>query len=208
MATPLVLNSILQARIITTLDAQTAYNVSHWKVTLSTGTGVTPLEAITQLRTNLLTAWPAILATLCSWRGIGGQQATVPKDAETFIAGPIAGNSGGVPLPKQVCGVLSFYDGFAGRKHRGRAYLPFPSQSDNTTDGVPTAGYLTRAGAVMTVLSSSLAVIGAGGTAALGPCIFHRLTQTADLIQRQVVRTIWGTQRKRGDYGRTNSSPI
>jgi hypothetical protein len=197
-----------QVRVIAQLDAQVSFNVMGWQCTGITGTGCTMAELASNLRANMIATYPALLTSVAQFRGVGAQQAYPPKDAESYAGGAIPGTAGAVPLPKQIAGVLSFYDGLAGPKHRGRFYLPFPSTAQNTADGVPTAAYVTAVAAWAAGWNAGIHVVGAGGTADFLPHILHRLTLNGTQATRYAARAIWGTQKKRGDYGRTNISPI
>jgi len=204
-----VVGNYYQTRVFTVLDAQTAINVWGWQCTAITGTGVTMAELAANVRAGLATPFPPILTSAATFRGVGAQQAYPPKDGEAYsTAGALVGTGGAIPLPKQTCGISSIYDGKAGRKHRGRIYWPFPASTANTTDGQPTGAYVTLLEALKTYLGAGILVTGAGGTANFTFSLLHRATINGDQIIRIVSRTIWGTQRRRGDYGRTNASPV
>jgi hypothetical protein len=67
------------------------------------------------------------------------------------------GTAGAAPLPFQTCGMISLGSGFIGRANRGRVYVPFPDQADNTIANqysTPTIGYMVRLGALSTRMSS------------------------------------------------------
>lgn len=208
MATPIVLGQIMQIRIITRLDAQVAYNVLHYRCIGFLGVGILPSDFAAAVKTGLTGNWPPIITTPASFRGIGAQQATAPKDGEVYSVANLAGTGGANPLPKQVAGLASIYDGQAGRKHRGRIYFPFPDASAVTPDGVPIAAYKTALQVVMTFLTGPIVVTVGANQSTMALSVFHKLVGTADPVTVGVIRSVFATQRRRGDYGKANVSPI
>ena len=97
-----------------------------------------------------------------------------------------------------------------GPRGEGRTYIPFPSQTDNTGTGVPSAGYITRCGTLANAYINTIDITGVGlGSVRLLPVLWSPGTPT---ITRQVVALrvapAWATQRRRGSFGRTNRPPI
>ena len=209
MATAIAAGKVYQTRFFCQEVGQVAINVMNWLCITTTGGSAFPIDFANNLKTGMNTLFPPILNNNAYFRGVGCQQSQAPKDAEVYAAaGPTVGTGGATPLPKQCAGLSSLYDGFAGRKHRGRVYWPFASTTLNTVDGIPSTAYMTALAAIKTALTSAIVVTGTGGTATLVLAIFHRLTQTADEVTTWTNRQTWATQRKRGDYGRLNVSPV
>lgn len=132
------------------------------------------------------------------------------------VVGAGAGAVAGGQLPGQVCGVISLLTDTSGRQFRGRMYVPFPAQADCTAVNptTPIAGYVTR----LTLLSAAfvgqetLAGI-AGGSVTFSWAIKHGLPKVGPVplpspITNARSNKLWGTQRRRGNYGRPNSVPI
>jgi hypothetical protein len=110
-----------------------------------------------------------------------------------------------------VSACLTLLTGLAGRKFRGRLFLPFPGPADSTVtqNPVPTDAYvgkLTNFG--VNVVSSFDIDDGAGNTAHLSPIIYHRSGGGSSLVIGFRANKLWATQRRRGDYGRPNLPPI
>lgn len=208
MAGP-ILNEVIQISQYV-LDAnQLAINRIAYQVTAVTGTGATWTEIATIQSGVIAPALKALLANTATYRGLGVVSLSNPVFATNYSNnGTGVGTAGAVPLPKQTAGLVSTYTSLHGRRQRGRVYLPFPAATDNTADGVPTAGYATRVATWVALALAPFNVIGAGGNTGLAPCIWHRTTHNSDLITLNIIRSVWATQKRRSDYGRTNHSPI
>lgn len=114
-------------------------------------------------------------------------------------------------LPGQASGIITKVTEFSGRKYRGRVYVPFPAPSQNDVDNTPTDNYVSN----LLLLSQQLfaqpwTITDDGGNMVtvlaylrqkLAP---HNLTP----ITGGNPRKEWATQKRRGDYGRTNSPVI
>ena len=110
----------------------------------------------------------------------------------------------GEALPRQSAGLIRLKSAMAGRSGRGRAYIPFPGEADNTVGAVPTPGYGTRLAILAGLLGSAVDVTEGVNTEAWAPVVFHRTTGTADLIVATQVINLWHTQRRRGSLGAAN----
>lgn len=202
----LFVNDIWRLRAFCGLQNQTAINVLHFRVVASTGGGVTDQFAVTTLSLLLEDEYKALLCSAATFKGLNLQRVS-PTPATAPVSE--VGNSGpglvtGDPLPKQVCGVITFKTAFAGRKFRGRIYSPFPSETDNDADSTPINTYVTRLATLGTQFISEIQLNDGTNTSNIRFGVFHRATTTIDNIVTRFANDRWGTQRRRGDYGRTN----
>lgn len=211
-------NDLVEVTVVCLDVDQISVNKSHWRIGTTTGTSVTQQEIATALDTLLAPKYKSILNNNASYRGVSVQK-ILPRPlpvSEFTIVSAGAGTAGGVALPRQTAGLLSFQTKNAGVAYRGRTYLPFPSVTHNGAAGVPTAGYITISQSIGTDLSQPDTVVGAGGTALITPCIWHRpvkghpkpLDNTTDPINGFTTKGLWATQRRRGSYGRLNNLPF
>lgn len=126
---------------------------------------------------------------------------------------PTAGVVSGGSLDQQASGLVTKLSMFAGRKGRGRMYVPFPAALNNTTAGQPSTAYLSNLTLLGTALATPFTITVAGGSATLqwvmlkpplpGSTVWGVVT-VADFI----VRPAWATQRRRSDFGRLNPPSI
>jgi hypothetical protein len=134
----------------------------------------------------------------------------LPIQARKVVITAAANGTGGAQTESQQASpILSFETKFAGPAQRGRFYIPFmPGGVVNTTTGELTNLYRAVA---QTWGNSLLGItsIGSGGNlAAVNAVIYHRETHTTDFIESVLARFAIGTQKRRGNYGKQNVSPI
>lgn len=206
----LQMGDVVETKVYNLLDDQLGINVRHWQVGAVTGPGAQLSEAATALEIAVEPAYKALMAGPTSFRGVGARVIDPALSLEVFsntLTGLAAG--GITPLPKQVAGFISFRTDTAGRRGRGRLYIPFPSTDHVEPDGNPTAAYLGIVQLLANTYSQTLTVMGGGGgSAVLSPVLWGRALKIPTLITRTVVPDRFATQRRRGDFGPTNVSPI
>jgi hypothetical protein len=210
MATVLAVGNILKFSVWCVDGGQAAVNAYYFNVVAVTGSPATDQDAGDVFINNISASIKAIINANASFNGVVTQRVfPLPLTADVFsVTGAGVGTGGSPALPKQCSGLVSWYTALAGRAKRGRSYIPFPSSTMDTGDGVPTAGYVTLLGTHSTAVNTSTAVSVGGRGATLGQVLFHRATNTFDVITSKLPRAQWATQRRRGAYGRPNSSPV
>jgi hypothetical protein len=124
-----------------------------------------------------------------------------------------AGSSGAIPCPSQTCGLFTARTLLTGRKNRGRHYVPFPAVSsvEMGTLPQPDAGYMTLLGLLAFNLTTLIRISDPTDAMAWADCqpvVYHKVTDTQEDIVSAAARRAWATQRRRGAYGRTNSTPF
>jgi hypothetical protein len=198
-----------------TLDAQASINRRSWYVSSLTGVPCDEGDLAHNVSQAQAAPYKALLTDPAKYAGVVVTRdkrygvSPFPADILSNLGNGV-GTAGATPLPKQTSGLFSVYTPFQGKHFRGRMYVPFPDAADNTVDGIPTAGYLVRLGTLATVFITPLSFVGLGG----GLCtIVCCLVSTGPPIRNPIltsftVRPAWATQRKRGDYGKANKSPV
>lgn len=86
--------------------------------------------------------------------------------------------------------------------------MPFPAESQNDADQTPTAAYLVVLFNYTSVAIASLLAGVNPNTNTLESIVYNRASGTGIPITSFTARDKWATQRRRGDYGRTNILPI
>lgn len=210
MATVLAVGNILKMAAWTVDGAQASVMTFYYNVVAVGGVPATDQDAADVWASNCGVSLRAMINGNANYNGVVVQRVfPLPLTVDVFsTTNAGAGTAGSPALPKQVSGLVSWYTALAGRSKRGRTYIPFPSATDDTGDGVTTAGYVTRLGTFSTAVNTSTAVSVGGRTATLSQVLFHRGTNLFDVITAKLPRGQWATQRRRGAYGRPNSSPI
>jgi hypothetical protein len=218
MAEAMAVGDIMLVKLYCQHLAQVSINNFHFLVS---AVGLPPATDA-----DLATSFDGIMGPLirnlivnpATYRGVGAQKiwplpvALTQYNNNSFGGGTTGPNA----VPEQVAGVLSWGTAKAGRAYRGRIYLPFPPASDVLADGTPSAAYATNAGLVGSFYAGGSYTVTEGGrTAVLDAVIWHRkagktgipAAHTYDAIVNYHVGG-FGTQRRRGAYGRLNTSPI
>jgi hypothetical protein len=191
----------------------------YYQVANVTGTGPTDAEIGIRFDTAFPPLLKALMATVGIYKGVKIAKVFPGLRQRGFVnttstgAGTVVGDL----LPTQVRGIVTLRTAQAGPGFRGRAYMPFPCEADNSPLGVPIAGYVTRLTTLGAQLILTQAAVGAAGNQCnLVPIIWHLPKDTPNLpINRQpfplieaVARTRWATQRRSGEYGRINVDEI
>lgn len=221
MAVALGLGDLLKVRAWVKDGDQAAVNTIYYLCTGGNTGGVTDQDVANSLEANWNPLYIALINNNAEWRGV--QVYTKPSTpgfplAPVFNNGnPLNGTAGAVSLPKQTCGLIRYTSTNAGRQFRGRIYLPFPAATDNALDGAPSTGYLTRLSALATFLQNTFFLTDISGTKFI-PCIqviehgpFGKPPQPPPIpspILAWNSSNRWATQRRRGEFGRQNLSPI
>jgi len=202
--------SIMQVRAWVVNAEQAAVNTWYYDISSVVG-NPTSLEFLTALDTAIATAYKGLFGADCTYRGLQGRDIVqVPIYTDDVVtANSGVGTATGLTMPRQACGLTTWTTAFAGPKRRGRTYWPFPSVVDDAAGGVPSATYLTAMAGMATDLSNFFGFSSGGNSANTNFSVYSRKAPAGTTsITGFVNRTKFATMKKRGSYGRANSSPI
>lgn len=111
-------------------------------------------------------------------------------------------------MPTQARPLLKLRTALAGRKYRGRLFLPTPILDDITASGYPTAGLNTDTGLIGTGIINPISVSGSTWTAVIAHLVKgNPLATTTTDITSAIPAGLFGTMRKSGNTGRINATP-
>lgn len=195
-----------------TRNLQIGVNVLHYFCSTSIGLGATDQEIADGFSTAVAPAYKAWLNNFAIYYGASARKLHPPtsyKPANSLNGGG-AGTSGATPMPNQTCGIVTWQTNFAGRRARGRSYFPFPATAlSSGANEVPSGGAYVLMAGLATVIVPTVTYGSGGNTSDLTFCIFKRnIPNSIFPVTYAQPRYTWGTQRRRGDYGRTNSLPF
>jgi len=210
--------SVYKHRVFCYSGNQAAVNTRYFVPTLSSGSAQTEQALATALDAIFAPAYKPAMHSLAQYIGSDLQNIeTGPPYPVQLAATALTGNgtATGNPLPQQISGIYTIVTSFTGRGFRGRAYIPFPAanHATNATPPLMTSGYQTLLAGIADVCSGVTAVTFGGSTYELFWVIRHAPTvispglTTTDITGFKV-GVNWATQRRRGDFGRTNAVPI
>jgi len=210
--TPIV-GDVLQVTHVWTCQNQIAENTLHYVVTAVGGGGVTINDIAGDFALNMSTEAPPLLPSIASYYGAMCRNLVAPQTRDFKISIPTPGTVSASVIPKQVCPIISFFTPVGGPANRGRIYLPFMPISFASSAGQLSAGgraaYLA---ALPGICPPNVTVVAAAQSTTLQLVIRHGRGQIPfpvpaaswTGVNGRVIQSKLGTQRKRGDYGRTN----
>lgn len=204
----------MSVRVICRLGDQIAENTFLYSFSNVIGTP-TDQDAIDDISAVLGNHVKACMSSAAEFRGCVGQliQPLAKLRQVISIVEQGVGDVAGDPLPKQICGIITRHTIFAGRHHQGRVYVPFPSETHNDAAlGRPNIAYLGALGSYAGDMWTTINVVNGGNQCDAVP---YRVFQSGTPPQTfsfaytgAIARDYWGTQRRRGDFGPKNISPI
>lgn len=209
MPHPMAVGEIYEGRIYCKLKNQLAINTTHWRVSAVAGI-VNDDELAKQLDLAVTTPLTLLLCSEAQYQGVTVQKVfPLPRTVATlnsFSAG--FGAPARPTLPGNLCGLIQKRTNLAGPKFRGRVYVPFPSEEDNTdVEGVPSALYKINMGTYAAAIFGTFMLAPAGGgTATLTPVVLHRADMSTTDVDTTHVSNFWADQRRRSDRGKMNVS--
>lgn len=220
MPTTLLPGNNIKVRTWCTSGDQAAVNTIYYQVLTATGQPVTDKNVADRFSEGTAPFYKALLAATATYNGCTVQEVAKPTPQAAIantLAGP--GISGAVGCPRQICGIIRFGTPFAGKQYTGRNYIPFPASSELQGDGLMLAAYQT----LLSQLTQQLSITTSFGNLATAPTgtitvaqvLFHSVPKGGtppppppSQITTWSVSNRWATQRRRGQFGRTNISPI
>jgi hypothetical protein len=211
MATPLVVGDVWKMVAACNNTNQVAFNTVYFNITAVGASPATDADMALSLDQTVAPNYKAIMGSTSSYYGVKVTRISpiglIPSPVVSATLTGV-GTVGVGCLPGQTCGVMRLTTGLLGKKNRGRLFLPFPQPSlnDNVLN-TPTAAYVTACGALGVNYSQNSFIVIAGRTATLTPVLYHRSTRTFTPITGFFVPKLWGTQHRRGNYGRANIYP-
>lgn len=210
MATDLNINDHLRVSFWSVLGGQAAVTDLYFVVTSVGVPPATDQDAATQFNTSYATLYKDLLSANATYRGVQAQIVNrTPMPAavdDVSLAG--VGLDGTPVAPGQVRGLISWRTPFAGRKYRGRSYMPWVATPRIAAGGAPDAVYIAALVSLATPLTGTQFIVAGARTASLNLVILHRADNSVTPIATFIPEPRFATQRRSGLYGRGNVSPI
>jgi hypothetical protein len=194
---------IYKTRVVTSVNGQNGINVLHFQLTGITGTGSNDATMASTLDHLINGEYKALMANSVTYRGIGTQRIfPLPVLLEATSVGFAGSGTGGVGLMGgNVAGLISWRTAVAGRKGRGRSFIPFPSSVQNTSGGNPIASYLTSLNVLAGTLKTTLTVGTAPNQWTFTFGVYGKKTNSFTPVVTSIQSPQWWSQRRR-EFGR------
>lgn len=204
---------VIQAKFACYGNSQVGLNIRHWVVSSETAGPPDPGEVAGDLSGAMAPKYKALISSTVVFSGVGVQKIwPLPVSVETaYVFDDGAGTAGATLLNSQASGLIKLTTGLAGRKNRGRVYVPFPAAGDDALTGVPITSYVTRLNTLANAFLATYTVtstIVPGNIWVLSPVLWHRSTHTFTPLVSYVSRLGWATQRRRGFFAAANRPPF
>lgn len=191
------------------MDGQLGLNIRHYRVTAVGGVGLTEDQAAEAM---FLVAAPIYALLISDQAVVVGVSVRDLTDVAGLAAGvstspEVDGEVLGDPLPAQCCGLIKLRTNLAGRANRGRAYIPFPGETDSGDDHIPTPGYMTNLETLGAFFLDDRTLTIGVDSVTFRPIIKHVGPGDVD-VTGYTARPAWATQRRRGSFGAANPKTI
>jgi hypothetical protein len=193
-----------------TAQPQQGLNIHYYKATAVAGLPTT-FQAAVALATQRKNKYANCMNVGAEYDGCSCQRFMGPLPLEepqfSTLGFPQTGTVTGDLLPPDKSGIISWKTGKAGRKYRGRSYIPFPGEASNNVNGLPETAYVTSLTALLgALMTPTLIDDGMGNTVQLAKVIYHGrvVSSPYDLVTTGIAKDLWAVQHRRGDYGRPN----
>lgn len=202
---------IWRTTLVVTHTDQTSITDLHYRAGNIVTGGITDAEWLTIFNGVVI---PLLLPVLCNSANYIGTYCQrlfplpiLPRAIDKSAAA--VGTAGATPLPPQTAGLTTWYTAKAGRAQIGRTYWPFPATAMSTTTGQPAGGTVTNYIALAAGVRAGVTpAVGFSGSCDMLLSILHRNTSLTDQIQTSLSHQSWATQKRRGAFGKPNTSPI
>lgn len=200
MSTALLVGDVIQVKCYASFQQQGSINVLHYICGATTGGTVTDVAVAQQLEATFAPLYKAWLPTVCIWEGVRVQRIHpgITPVAVVNTANKGAGTVLGDPLPGLVAGVVTKRTALAGRKGRGRMFLPFFSEGASGVDAKPGAVVKAAMQAFANAALTTINVVSGGANMPLTPTLFRKSGAVATPVTGNLVRDDWYRAGRRG----------
>lgn len=203
---------LIEAKFFNFAANQLGLNVRHYVVNTITGGDLTTDGLAAGMATVFGPLYKPCMPAEAEFVGVSVQRLLpLASSAATSNLTAGVGTATGDLMSRQTSGIITLRTDFPGRKFRGRAYIPFPSEVRNNAAGHPDATYQAL------IAQIGLQFAEHTGSVPASPDITYQLlgmirstTPPAPLTQITSItaQAKWATQRRRSDYGTPNLRPF
>jgi len=207
VATPVVVDDILEIKTFCKQGSQVGINVLHYRVSSIGGTSRTDDQIATAVEALFAPLYKAWMPSTALWLGLRVQiikGAVLPTHQEASLLSGVGARAADGIAP-QVSGMIQKKTGLAGRANRGRVYCPFLAEDCQTATGQVEAAGIANMTSFAVVAFNPITVNSAGNQAILDPVLWHRGSQTHTAINGYTVLSVFATQRRRSLVNRGDS---
>jgi hypothetical protein len=206
-----VLNDVIEIKTYCQNSEQMSVNTFHAVANPIFGGGVNQATIAAKWDSLVAPLLKPMMAPDSTYYGVSVAKIwPLPRTAfDISIAGRGAGTAAPPSLPRQTSFPFTLTTSGAGRNQRGRWFIAFPAAAFNAAGGVPTAAYLLLVAPLVTQVGGGFLAGSLVTGTTMTTILWHSRTKTFDTVTGANPAVLkWGTQRRRGSYGRPNSVPF
>jgi hypothetical protein len=199
--------------VFCTHNNQASDNRIEYECTVVGAVTVTMKDMAEQLDAFLSPIYADLITTEATYRGVTVRPldpfaGAKPRTQYSLGANVLAGTVAGKPLPGQAANILNLATPLAGLKNQGRLYLPFLGSDDLQADGVLTGGRLLNVATLGTFLTTGQLINGTfAGNITVSAGRYNGTDGFFYRFDRFWTSSSIATQKRRGDYGKSNFQP-
>jgi hypothetical protein len=205
-----VTGDIIQVRVTCSEGNQISQNVLHYLLTVTGGGGMTQLQIATAFQNVVSPTYRQMMPATAFFEGVRVQNLSPPMAvaAETNLHN--AGTATGNGMPRQASALIRTHTEFAGKKNRGRVYVGLLSSVFLDPGGILNGAGFALVSNLATLIGPTVPLAFGGQTVNLALGVRHPNlpappgTPSLTLVSSVEPTAFLATQRRRGDFGRTN----
>lgn len=212
---------VAKVRTVCYTASQISVNVSFWRV-VATGGALIPNSYVGfNLLFNLAMApvYKPWMSSQARYRGTGCQlmqpASLFPATSEvTSVVSDGAGTGTAVMEATQVSGLIAWKTGLPGRHFQGRIFPGFADEVFQDTNGDLLAGGVAVLDGIRLAYTTPIVLTSGVDTETWALCVRSVVPGpglplvTYNTVTTGIARNKWATQRRRGQFGRTNALPF
>lgn len=210
MTTPIVVNDLVKVRVCCQETNQISLNSLTYKITALTG-APTYEDLAGHLAANLSGAYAPFISNTSKFYGISMQR-YFPTAMQPVIAiRNDVGTGGATTAPRNAAAIITKKSSVPGKQGRGRIYVPFIATANLSVDGSISPAGLVLMDAIITAglaTVTALVVNFAGDTVSFDPTLVSATGIFRSALVGAYSKSLVGTQKRRGDFGRPNNLPF
>lgn len=203
--------TVLKAETVCTVPGQISVMVHKFQMTSLTGsTTFNSTDFLNQYDLDMFTNLGPLISNEATYYGTQVRVMNPigpPPRPDNTVANTAPGTGGAGLMPTQASGLISWYTDLLGKQGQGRTYIPFPSPTQNATDGTPIAGYISMLGNLASYLRNNIVITVGGIAGTFEKVLYQGGIATPLFVDNATLRDAWATQRRRGAYGKANKNP-
>lgn len=209
MAYELRAADVIQFSVFCQAGDQTSVNVFNYMVQSVVDPGPSLNDAAARFSDLVVTQYAGCMSPQAQYLGVKASVITSgPPPMPGFKVEHTAGTMTGDLLPRAVSGLIQWQTDYSGKSYRGRTFVPFPSEAGSTSAGEPSTVYQTAVDDLASAIITMADISPGLGSANVYLVLWSRQLNEFTKIQTASVPLRWGTQHRRGDYGRIFVPPV